>query len=275
MQKKNIIWLASYPKSGNTWFRSFLSSLLNEKDLDINELEEGKIFSRRNVIEEVMDIDTTLFSYDEIKAKQADVYRYLSNKSDEKIFYKIHDGFVKDINNKNIVPENATLCAIYFVRNPLDVVISFANHNAMDFDATINIMENEEHMLGKISGKQIRQPLLSWHNHYISWVKKPNFPVYILKYEEMLSNTFEIFKNIIKKIGLDYTDEAIQAAINATSFEKLKKQEEDKGFNEKNPDSPRFFNNGTSGTWKGKLSEKQIERIVTKHGDVMRDLGYL
>jgi hypothetical protein len=60
MENKNIVWLASYPKSGNTWFRSFLSSLLHEKVVDINEIDEGKIFSRRNIFENTLDLDSTM-----------------------------------------------------------------------------------------------------------------------------------------------------------------------------------------------------------------------
>lgn len=275
MTNKNLIWLASYPKSGNTWFRSFLNALLNETDIDINELEEGKIFSRRNKFEETIDIDSSLLSDIEIKCLQPSVYSYLSEKNSEKQFYKIHDAFVKNKDNENIVPENETLAAIYFVRNPLDIVVSFANHNGSTIEKTIENMNNANFQLSYDSGMQLEQPLLTWSQHYRGWTTKPNFQVHVIRYEDMLSNTFNIFKDIIQKIGLTFTDEEIKIAINATSFEKLKKQEEEKGFREKNPNSPKFFNNGTSGTWKSKLTNTQIERIITEHGAVMRELGYL
>jgi hypothetical protein len=275
MNKKNIIWLASYPKSGNTWFRSFLSALFNEVPFDINDLTEGHIFSRKSVFEEVLDIDTALFTNQELTLLHPKVYEYLSNVEDKNLYFKIHDAIISNETNYTNVPFEVSKCAIYFVRNPLDVVISFANHNSSTIDRTIDIINESNYNLGHESGKQLFQPLLNWSEHYTSWTTKPNFPVYVLRYEDMLEDTFRVFKDIVQKIGLKYSDEAIQMAIDATSFEKLKKQEEENGFREKNPDSPRFFNNGTSGTWKGKLTQVQIDKIVESQGEVMRKLGYL
>lgn len=275
MNKKNIIWLASYPKSGNTWFRSFLSALFNESEIDINDLTEGKIFSRRSTFEEVLDIDSTLLSDDEIKAMHASVYQYIANKSEKPLFFKIHDAYIFDKYQKPIVPVENTNSVIYFVRNPLDVVISFANHNNDTIDQTTIALNDENYFLSHEKGKQIKQPLLTWSSHYLSWKNQQNIPINVVRYEDMLSDTFNVFKGILEKIGLDYSDESIQRAIDATSFEKLKKQEEEKGFVEKNPNSPRFFNNGTSGTWKGKLTEVQINKIIENHGEVMKELGYL
>jgi Sulfotransferase domain len=273
--KKHIIWLASYPKSGNTWFRSFLSSLLHEKEVDINDIEEGKIFSRRNIFENTLDVDSTLLSENEIRCLQPIVFTYLNSSSNDKMYIKIHDSFITDSNGTTNVPEKATLCAIYLVRNPLDVCISYANHNATTIETTIQDMNNENYKIGSETSFQFLQPLLSWSNHFLSWNTNPNFPVHLIRYEDMLNDTFNVFKGILLKIGLDFSDKAILDAIEATSFEKLKKQEEEHGFRGKNPKAVRFFNNGKSGTWKGKLEEAQIERIIADHGTVMKKLGYL
>ena len=275
MDKKNINWLASYPKSGNTWFRSFLTSLFNSAEVDINDLTEGNIFSVRSTFEEVMDVDSTLFSDNEQNLMHSRVYQFLSNQSDTDLFFKIHNAYLFDQLNNPVVPNEATKSAIYFVRNPFDVVISFSNHNNKSIQKTIEDIKNEKLALSTEQGRQFVQPLLSWSNHFKSWTTKPNFPVYIVRYEDMLSDTFNVFKGIIQKIGLEYSDNAIKKAIESTSFEKLKKQENEKGFIEKNPDSPRFFNNGKSGTWHGKLTNDQINEIISVHGDVMKELGYL
>lgn len=272
---KNIVWLASYPKSGNTWFRSFLSSLLHEKEVDINDIEEGKIFSRRNIFENTLDIDSTLLDESEIRNLQPIVFSYLNASSDEKLFFKIHDAVTRNFDGLTNVPENGTHCAVYFVRNPLDVAISFANHNGNSIDATIAIMADSKFLLGTETGQQFLQPLLTWSKHYESWINETNFPVIVLRYEDMLEDTFNVFSGVIKKIGLVYSDDEIQKAIIATSFEKLKKQEEESGFKEKNPNSPKFFNNGKSGTWKEKLTEEQVNKLIAEHGTVMKKLGYL
>jgi hypothetical protein len=275
MENKNIVWLASYPKSGNTWFRSFLSSLLHEKVVDINEIDEGKIFSRRNIFENTLDLDSTLLDSNEVKTLQPKVFSYLNEKSSNKMYFKIHDAYVTNESNVSIVPEKSTFAAIYFIRNPLDVVISFTNHNASNIDKTIDTMANMKLLLGTETGLQFRQPLLTWSEHFESWTTKPNFPVYVLRYEDMLNDTFNVFKNVIQKIGLEYTEEEIQIAIDATSFDKLRKQEDENGFREKNPDSPKFFNNGKSGTWQGVLTDEQVNKIISDHGEVMKQLGYL
>jgi hypothetical protein len=275
MENKNIVWLASYPKSGNTWFRSFLSSLLHEKVVDINDIDEGKIFSRRNIFQNTLDIDSTLLAANEVKTLQPAVFSYLNEKSTDKMYFKIHDAFVTNGNNIPIVPEKSTHCALLFVRNPLDVAVSFTNHNASKIDKTIDNMANSRFIIGSETGMQFQQLLHSWSEHYESWSTKPNFPVHVLRYEDMLSDTFNVFKNVLQKIGLAYSDEAIHKAIDATSFDNLRKQEDENGFAEKNPDSPKFFNNGKSGTWQGILTDDQVNKIISDHGEVMKQLGYL
>jgi hypothetical protein len=275
MKNKNIIWLASYPKSGNTWFRLFLSALFNNAKVDINEIDEGHIFSRKHIFEEVLDLNSTLLNNDEIKLLQNKVYKYLSEQTENTLFFKIHDALIFNKANELIIPEANTKCAIYFIRNPLDVAVSFANHNATSIENTILAMQNDEYTLGSEKGKQLEQKLLTWSNHYKSWKANVPFPVYVVRYEDMLSDTFNVFKALVNKIGLNYSDEAIKDAIIATKFENLKKQEEEKGFKEKNPDTQKFFNNGTSGTWKNKLTESQIDTIIKTHGEIMKELGYL
>src|ERR1700742_3075872 len=92
--QKKIVWLASYPKSGNTWFRTFLTALLNDGDLDINHIKTDGIFSSKETFENATDLDPAYLYDSEAKDLQTEVYRYLEQFSQkENMFVKIHDAY--------------------------------------------------------------------------------------------------------------------------------------------------------------------------------------
>jgi len=276
MTGKNIIWLASYPKSGNTWFRAFLSALRNGGKVDINNIATSGIFSSKTTFETVCDTDADELTRREAQTQNREVYRYLSGQHPEKIFIKVHDAFICDDDGIPLIPEDATHCAVYFVRNPLDVAISFANHNNRSVDHAIHkYLNNPECTLAKRPvDSQFPQPLLSWSGHVESWLRRPQFPVHMVRYEDMLADTFTVFSELVRKMGLTHTDDEIRAAIAASSFDALRRQEAEKGFREKNPESPRFFNTGTAGRWKKVLTQEQADSIKEHHGVIMQDVGY-
>lgn len=129
--KKNIVWLASYPKSGNTWFRIFLSNLRSEKaaPIDINEIQTDGIFSSTIIFEKATGINPSNLTADEVDIIRPDVFRYYANRFDEQLFVKAHDAYTYLPTGEPLFPTNATYGAIYFVRNPLDVAVSWAFHN--------------------------------------------------------------------------------------------------------------------------------------------------
>jgi len=276
MIKKNIIWLASYPKSGNTWFRAFLTALQNGGEVDINELKISRIFSGKELAEWVCDTDSDEWTREETEARQRTAFRYLSDQSREKMFVKIHDAYTYNASGEPRIPGDATHCAIYFVRNPLDVAVSLANHNHKPVEWVVDQHLNNPASAFSVKPffKQFYQPLLDWSGHAESWMRVSCFPVHVLRYEDMLADTFRVFKEVISKVGLTYTDSEIQAAINASSFDTLRRQEEEKGFKEKMPESPRFFNAGIAGGWKQVLSAELADVIKKSHQGMMRQLGY-
>lgn len=272
---RKLVWLASYPKSGNTWFRLFMSALTNKGDVNINDLNEGSIFSRKSYLEEVLDIDTSLFKANYLANIHGLAFEYMAEKSDKLLYFKIHDAFGYVEAKKPLVPVSATFSALYFVRNPLDVSISFANHLGNSIETTIENMNDSGYEIGTQSGRQTFQKLMTWSEHYQSWTQQKHFPVLVIKYEDMLAQPFETFKKACIHAGLEYSDAEILAAINATKFEKLKKQEEEFGFKEKLSTTRSFFNKGQAGTWRNVLTQAQIDRIINDHGAVMKELGYI
>lgn len=276
---KRIIWLASYPKSGNTWFRAFLANLLNKADgpADINELAGGPIASSRQLFDEATGLSSSDMTADEIDNLRPLVYEYIAHNSAETIFHKIHDAYTLTPDGMPLVPKRATMGALYFVRNPLDVAVSFAHHSNLSFETIVAAMNNNDYAFCSKSSRlhmQLRQKLLSWSNHYLSWTSQNDFPVMVMKYEDMKLNPFDSFSSAIKFCGLNFGETEIKEAIRKSSFSELQKQEKEKGFREKSPDSQVFFRKGKIGSWKDELPQNLVDVIRKDHQEVMLQLGY-
>jgi len=275
-----ILWLASYPKSGNTWFRAFLTSLINEGEIEINKMQQDGIFSDRLLFDAFSDLESRDLYEEEAKVMIADVYRLAAAWAKKLLVLKVHDAFETDVDGNNIIPEDVTHKAIYLVRNPLDVVGSFANHNNSSIEDAITLLNNPSGCLARQPGNlnvnpQFRQNLHDWSTHVKSWIDKPSFEVLVIRYEDMLTSPFETFRKAVDFIGTDATDQQVQAAIEQTSFEKLSRQEEEKGFHEKHRLSRVFFRAGKMGNWEEELTSDQAAVVISKHSETMHRLGYL
>lgn len=275
----NIIWLASYPKSGNTWFRVFLTNLLKEENqaIDINNLYGGQIASSRSMFEDAVGIEASDLSFDEIDLLRPEVYNYISNQATSVLFHKIHDAFVSLSNGKQLIPESASKGAIYFIRNPLDVAVSFAHHSAISFEKTAENMADNNYSFCSKPEKlhnQLRQKLLTWSNHVKSWTEQSTFPVHIVQYEDMKTNTLETFTKAINFCNLPIDENKIKLAIKKSDINLLQKQESELGFKEKPANMERFFRKGIIGSWKEELPQQVIEKIRNDHKEIMIKFGY-
>ncbi|WP_269009608.1 sulfotransferase domain-containing protein [Aquirufa ecclesiirivi] len=277
--RKNIIWLASYPKSGNTWFRGFITALKNGGKVHINELGTAGIFSNKFTMEDILDVDA-----DDISRSDVDHYKRLalthqSSISEDKIFIKIHDLYsLSKYDNKPIVPFESTYAAIYFVRNPLDVAISLANHNGQTIDYVIEKVMGDP--LASISRNikylqnQFPQWIGTWENHVTSWKQIETFPVYFVRYEDMKQSPQKTFSDILQKIGYIASELEISRALEAAKFENLKQQEQECGFKEKPLSSKMFFHKGEMGQWREQLTKSQVDKIKQLNEPMMREFGY-
>ncbi|HLO58220.1 MAG TPA: sulfotransferase domain-containing protein [Bacteroidales bacterium] len=276
---KKIIWLASYPKSGNTWFRAFLTALLNPdlKEVDINNMAQTTIASSRQLFDEVSGIESSDLTADEIDSLRPRIYRQNAFESNEVIYHKIHDAWDVLPDGTALFPMEATKGVLYFIRNPLDVAISFANHLNTSIDRTIEIMNNPTYAFCEKNSKlynQLRQRLHTWSGHVKSWTEDSGLPLMVIRYEDMLTDTLAIFSKAVSFIGLDQSEVNIKKALDLSSFEQLRKQEETKGFSEKSAKSERFFRKGIAGDWKTMLSKEQVGRIKEAHSLTMLKFGY-
>lgn len=274
-----IVWLASYPKSGNTWFRSFLTVLIKNEALDINKIVTDGIFSDKGFMEAVLDLDADYLTQKQIENFQKISFSHLSRRSEKVLYFKIHDAFTfSDVDSLPLIPENSTKLAIYLVRNPLDITLSLANHTGFSVDKTIEkFIINPSGSFSKLKSNslnQLYQPLGTWSMHVESWLRSPSFPVHFMRYEDMKANPFDTFKNAVNTIGIQASDEQIRQAIEATEFEKLQKQEQEKQFKEKSVPTSTFFFKGKVDRWKEELTLQQIEKIRQANESMMKYFGY-
>jgi aryl sulfotransferase len=278
--KRGIVWLASYPKSGNTWFRVFLTNLLRDADgpASINDLESTPIASARGIFDESMGFEASDLTADEIDRLRPELYVHLAENTEEQLFMKIHDAYTYVEENVPLIPAKATAGALYFIRNPLDVCVSFAHHSGWKYDTSVSRMADDSFAFCGRPEKldnQLRQRLLTWSNHVTSWIDLAPFPVCVLRYEDMKSRPLETFTKAVQFAGFDHTSEQIQKAIAFSSFEVVQQQEETEGFQEKSAAASRFFRKGKAGSWREELTDEQAQRIVRDHREVMRRFGYL
>ncbi|HVU32162.1 MAG TPA: sulfotransferase domain-containing protein [Opitutaceae bacterium] len=278
---KGIVWLASYPKSGNTWFRMFLANYLRDGDQPINfdDLQSGLLASARETFDQLVGYDSGEMTFDEIDSVRPDVYRYQAEHATETPYCKIHDAFILLPDGRPLVPLDATACVLYFIRNPLDVAVSFAHHHGHDrFDRIVRAMGNAEYALcgsPMAQANQLRQKLLTWSGHVTSWTEAPGLRVHVVRFEDMKRDSVEAFGGAIRFLGLGEDETRLRKAIAFSRFEELKRQETCSGFPGKSPQARSFFRKGEVGSWRGELNPAHVAQLVADHRDVMRRFGYL
>jgi hypothetical protein len=276
-----IVWLASYPKSGNTLLRGILSSYFFSKDgvLDFNNLYKIGQFpciSQFKAIEINTNDDAEVFK-NYIKAQEN-----INENIKKTIFLKTHSAFCK-IENSNFTNLKNSLGVIYVIRDPRNLVNSLAYHNQVNVQTATNILINN-HWLQK--DNIITKTFVgSWKFNYLSWKKfgKKNL---IIKYEDLINHKEDTILEIInflkklkiKNLEIDYTK--IKKVIETTEFDYMKKLEKKKNFNESVIDNltgekKPFFNLGPNNQYKKNLDSRLVEIIEKEFKTEMKELGYI
>jgi hypothetical protein len=272
-----IIWLASYPKSGNTWMRSFLHNLMRNpnESYDINNLTDftyGETQSRWfRLFDPRPDAE---YSQADVQRLRPQVHRHLAGLSPGSAFVKTHNALVED-QGVPMVTMEVTAGAIYIIRDPRDVVISYSHHQGQSIDYIIDMLRDPA-ACTRSDGSNIYEYLSSWSQHVHSWTHTPNPRLLVLRYEDMLDQPVKCFGAVPRFLGLDVPRPRLEKAMKLSSFKVLKAQEQRKGFIErpKRADAA-FFRAGTAGQWKKILTPDQVARIEADHGEQMRRFGYL
>lgn len=258
------VWLASYPKSGNTWFRIFLANLLHpeQSPVDLNLLpKRTPIASCRRLFDELLGMPSALLTQAEIDRLRPDADLELNRTWDEPMLLrKAHDGYGRLPDGQPLMGEGPDFSAIYILRDPWDVAVSMTNHFNCSLDqAVANLCNPDFSVAGGRKGlnAQLRQHLSSWEQHVLGWLRAP-LPLCLLRYEAMQRDALSQFRRAVRFLGLEYDDAAINAALDASGFERLQQLEDQQRFQETPREASRFFRRGEIGEGLSLLSEAQL-----------------
>ena len=272
-----IIWLASFPKSGNTWMRSFLHNLLRNptESYDINTLTDFTYGEAQTRWFRPFDPRPgSQYSLDDVRRMRPLVHRHLTTLSPASVFVKTHNALIEDQGVPTVTME-ATAGAIYIIRDPRDVVISYSHHQGKPVDFVIDMMRDEAACVAG-DDATVYEYLSSWSRHVQSWTHTPNPQLLVLRYEDMLDQPVKSFGAVTKFLGIDVPRPRLDKAMKLSSFKVLKAQEQRKGFIERPAQADAaFFREGKAGQWRKILTPDQVARIEAHHGEQMRRFGYL
>jgi hypothetical protein len=271
-----IYWLASYPKSGNTWLRVFLANAVGkaEQPYDINALREfGGSDSRASYYERAAARPIEALSDPELHRLRPAVHRFLANRRPGHAFVKTHNAIAVIDGIPTITPE-LTAGAVYVVRNPLDVAVSFAHHFAIGLDAAVEQLCLPGSRVGT-ADRAVFSQLGTWSRHVESWTEAPGLSPHVVRYEDLLARPVPSFRAVADYLRLELGREALKRAVRFSSFKELAMQEARAGFVERGAASARFFREGSAGQWRRHLGAPQVDRIAAVNGEVMRRYGYL
>ncbi len=276
-----IIWIASYPKSGNTYIRSFLSAYFftNTGNFDFKLLKNIEQFPDKQFF------NGFIYNIDDASKSWLSIQKDLI-KTNKTRFLKTHSAFIS-FNNNQFTNAETTLGSVYIVRDPRSIVTSIMNHFSMDQFEAAEMLFDEDRGIKSSDGNLATYSFLSsWCNHYNSWNNLKTIKSILIKYEDLEKSNEEIFSNLIRYIndligsneGIDH--QKFIKALETTKFSFLKKKEGEEGFVEsvysksKDHKIP-FFNQGFKNDWEKVLEKKVLDKIEKKFYKEMKLLGYL
>ncbi len=278
--RQRVVWIASYPKSGNTWVRVFIHNLLrilrgdSEGSQNINALYE--MTSRESLAERFarqLGKSAHAATPQEIAEARMKIQLDMAQGEGGPIYVKTHNA-VANVEGFPAVNFDVTLAAVYIVRNPLDVVVSYAHFTGLPVDAMIAYMANPSGNIG-MSPKRVYEFLGSWSFHTASWMSVPHRPVMLLRYEDMLAAPDRSFGRLAAFLRLKPDADQLRLAIEKSSFSELARQEELHDFVERPRTAEKFFREGKAGQWKEALSTAQIKALLDAHAPMMMRFGYV
>jgi len=282
-----IIWLASYPKSGNTYVRAFLSAYYFSENgqFDFSQISNIDQFPHEKFFKQKVN------SISEASKQWLPIQKEINK--DKKIrFFKTHS-FLGNYQNNEFTSPETTLGAVYIVRDPRNVLTSLKNHYSFDDDKALEMITDKSRSLMSNNGSHASLNFISsWAENYISWFKDGRFRRLFIKYEDLITNKYETFRDIIvftntlmnKVEGVNKSK--LQKAIETTNFNVLKKKEISETFDGSessfknwrkfhSENKNLFFNLGPENDWKKILEKKISNQIENRFEEEMKRLGYL
>jgi len=279
------MWLASYPKSGNTWLRSLISSYFftNDGVFDFKLLKNIPSYPSPPFFEKYPD----KFDKPEATAKYWIHEQERINKNKKKlIFLKTHNALCK-INGCSFTDTKNSLGAVHIIRDPRNVISSISNHYQIDLDAALKFMKtpNKAIFVKKNQRYLGFNALFSWSSNNKSWSECQKFPILTIKYEDLEKGTFETFKKVfefikkVSKLKEDFNQKKARTAIENCNFEKLQKLEKEKGFYEailkkNSSEKIKFFNLGNKNNYRDLLNKNLLDEMNLFYKDELKKYDY-
>ena len=288
-RQSGICWIAGYPKSGSTWLRAVLTNYLQDgaEGASINALvgEWGR--NSRGNFDELIGIDSAdlrpeeaaqhLPRFRELLAQALSARPRRDRAMLSPHFAKTHEAFRGPVGGARF-SSAGTVGAVYLVRNPLDVAVSYAHHLQWSVDWTLQRMANPA--ADEVSARSgirrlLPNPLRTWSEHAASWLDQRLLPTCVTRYEDLLADPHTGFGRIVRFAGLAWDADRLARAIDHAAFSRLRAQEAEQGFKERQQTAPNFFRAGVAGSWRDVLTRRQVEACVDAHRPMMARLGYL
>ena len=271
-----ILWLASYPKSGNTWVRVFLANLIKGQGeaVDINRVGEATLAEPGTAGFALLDPRPwQQWRPAEIAALRPRVQERIAATGQGIVPVKTHSAFVRDhgVPSINMAVSHGV---VYVVRNPLDVAVSYAHHQGMALDAIIALM-GQDMFRTPTNATNVHEVMGSWSQHVASWTAHPSPQLHVMRYEDMLADPLACFRGLIAFMRIAADTATVERAVANAAFDKVAAMEAADGFVERTPAQERFFRTGRAGQWRDVLSERQVATVVGAHREQMARFGYL
>ncbi|OYY05933.1 MAG: hypothetical protein B7Y73_00250 [Acidocella sp. 35-58-6] len=269
-----IVWLASYPKSGNTWLRVFLHNYIiqPEAPYSINALTDFTAVESAAAFFTPYDArPASAFSTADVQAMRPKVHADLMRLHEDLVFIKTHNAALK-IHDVELCTTAVSAGAVYIVRDPRDVAVSYARYTGQSVDQIIHFM-GRQGAASRSTDVQVFEYLSSWSAHVQSWIVRPRSLV--VRYEDFKTDPVKAFGTVVHFLGDDANPARLQKAIEFSGFDVVAKQEQMEGFQAHIPGAASaFFREGKAGAWREVLTAAQVAQIETDHGAMMRRLGY-
>lgn len=267
-----LVWLASYPKSGNTWMRILLANLLAgaERPADINNLAEPETLVSQWRFADDMLVDPDLLEKRELEQLRPLQCDFAALNIAYPFFCKTHDRFELETGEPTL--GTSARRALYIIRDPRDVAISLSYHSSLTIDGAIaQMMDPRAHSAGRV---QLPYMVGDWGSHVMSWTTQRLVQTKVVRYEDIWADTIGVLGAIVDFVGGRASEEEIRRAVSHSRFEELQQQEASKGFRESRPGQQRFFRAGRVGEWRDTLTPEQARTIENRFADVMSTHGY-
>lgn len=278
----SIIWLASYPKSGNTWLRALLTNYLSPGDqpADINHLGAGRSehAASRALFDEVVGVQASALDRRVISRLRPELYRRFAAVSQEDVFVKVHDAWTCTDSGEPMFPQDVTRTVVYLLRNPLDVAVSWAHHRGARIEETVTQMCDgpaPDDDSGRL-GAQLRQYIGPWRRHVHSWLDASGLRCHVVRFEDLRTDPERTFAQVVGACGLPVDAGLVARAVAFSDFAELRRQELERGFAERHPNARgEFFRRGEMGGWRADLPAELALRLIESNREMMLRFGYL